>query len=167
MKPIEKLYLISKEKEEIYSLKNKLYCLLYQLTENKNIIFKDGKFKINITGKNFNDAYESSIADMIKRNEFVALDVLLNGIHFQPCLIQKGYIEEKPNSGFLGSIFNKKSEKRTNKYLQFQLDINKQLNNIIDILDLLCPNQKYKMDILRLYNKITAGIKESYKKKSL
>lgn len=90
LRPIEKLYLISKEKEGIYKKDIATKCLVSSLVNNKNI--KDGK--IVQEGLAANRSYEYTFMDLYQTEQYIELDKFLEGLTvFNKTLVELGIIK--------------------------------------------------------------------------
>lgn len=94
LRPIERLYLISKEKEDVFNKKNRLYTLLYFYVVNENIsIGGDKNIKLNYDGKGFNSTYEELGLDLLKEKKWLDFNTFLDGLHFNKTLVDNGILK--------------------------------------------------------------------------
>lgn len=97
LKPIEKLYLKSKEEEEIYTNKNKLMYLLNYLYENRFILIsKNGnKFKVRINDKNQLQEYELKFLKLLLEKKYKEIFEFIKILQFDEKLIKLSIIAKK------------------------------------------------------------------------
>ena len=122
LRPVERLYLLSKEIKDVYNKKNTLYCLCYYFLKNKNIIPKGDKYQVKLEGKELNIEYEAEILNLIKSRHFIELDKFITDLtSFDNTLINHGIYENSiKEKKFLFFNLAKKELIKTKKYYILQ-----------------------------------------------
>jgi len=162
LKPVERLYLISQDRSDVYSKKNKLYCLIYHLIKNENIKGNE----INIFGLENNSHYEEILLRHIKNKEYVEVNKLIDDLFFKKTLVEKNYISlVTSEKKFLGFFKKKETEiKKELKYFSEMKEIIPLIDSNIHILKILCKDQGIKNKVISYYNMLTKKIQEAYDK---
>lgn len=171
LRPIEKFYLISLEKKGIFNKKEALHCIIYSLLENKNIILKKDKVKLNITGTNPNRGYEDTFIRLIKEKKYIELNTFVVGLNnFNQSLIDHSILTN--TLGIKKVFFIKLAKQEIGKtalYYDLQSHFKKQFDESINIMDIVCKNHTSKDNILKVYSllkdKIIKAHEEQEKKK--
>lgn len=170
LKPIERLYLISKENKDVFSKRNRLYCLIYQLIESKNIIVNRKNFNVSFMGNRFLHEYEDMFLKLIDQKKYLDLDTFINNATFDKTLADNGYFEKDITEKKTFFIFNtaKVELKKTSKYFETQAQLHDELKNI-NVLKIVCPKTELELDILKVYNFLIESMQkanEEQKKKN-
>lgn len=163
LKPIEKLYLISKEEESIFSKKNRLYCLIYQLIESKNILVNRRDFNVSMFGDKFITPYEEMFLNYIHLKKYSELDSFINNLSFDKTLLDNGYLKSELKESKSFFVFNtqKLELKKTAKYFEFQAKLHNNNINNSNILRFVCPNIHLELSIIKVYNLLTQSMQKT------
>lgn len=166
LKPIEKLYFISKEKGEVYDKKNILFCVIYQLVENKNLHFNK-KLKISYSGNDLLRDYENEILNYIDRSQYLQLDKFLETIVFNKTLIDNNILKlDLKKKSFL-LFFNKEEKEfvKTQKYYELYAEMLKEIEKLgNNTLFYVCPNKNIYSKCNNIYNYLKNKIIEENNK---
>ena len=164
LRPIETLYLLSKEKPEVYNKRNALHCLIHFLIENKNIEQVRNKFRINLTGSKPNKSYESEFITLMKSKEYIKVNQLVDDLKiFNQTLINNNILENIIKIKKILFFKTAKEElKKTTLYYEIQAYLNKQLELGTQIIDIVCEDRKHKEKVLKFCNVIKVKVKQAY-----
>ncbi len=158
LKPIEKLYLLSLEKENAWTNKLKLTYLIYQLLENDNLDINKNKLRVHLSGKDFNTDYENQFLDLLLQNDYVNLNNFIKNLRFDRLLVKKDYLTNKvENVKFLFLNFNKNKVSKTIKYHQAQIELLTLIKDQ-DIKELFITNINLKPKMVKVYNNIKESL---------
>jgi hypothetical protein len=164
LKPVEKLYLISKEDAQVYSKKNILYCLIYQLLKQKNLSNHSQSYRISFAGESLVTQYEEVFLQLLNKKHFIELDNFINTLTLDKTLVDYKILEPEIVEGRMFFFFKvpKSNLKKTAFYFELQAAFNKLMQTNPNILTLLCEDHKLHNTTLRIYNKISEEIQKAY-----
>lgn len=170
LRPIERLYLISKERENIYEKKAKTFCLLYSLISNNFMGIKNKDFKI-LNGDIFPKEYENEVLNLIKENRYLELNNFIDkNLVFERTLVSLNLLHEEISikKRFFLKLANVKLTKQP-LYFSIQSYYGKKISEGIPILNIVCENNnlynKTKEAYSILKNKMINAAKEAENKK--
>lgn len=166
LKPVEQLYFISKEDATIYTKKNILYSLIYQLIESRNIIPIDkNKFNISFLGESFTTEYEETFLQLINNKKYLELDNFINGLRFEKTLVTHKYLEESIKEGKMFFIISvpKLDLKKSVKYYEHQAYFKKLLIDTPNVLRIICPKIELERKIINVYNILVDEMQKAQK----
>lgn len=163
LRPIEQLYLMSKENEGVYSLKNKLQCIINFLYENKSLKLSNegNKYKFKPGEVALKD-YEYKFIELIQNKKFVDLNKFIEEIHFEKSLIALDIIKENVSSRkFLFFNLAKKHKEKTTIYYELQTEFNRKKDLSVPILNIVFDNDKMilRQEVVNFYHLIVNKIK--------
>jgi hypothetical protein len=163
LKPVERLYLVSLKKKEVYNQKSILYCLISQLIDEGKIFFdsKTNKYGLKkIEGEELLKPYEIDFHTFIKYKRWEDLDHLISNIMFDSTLAREDIIEiKKKKKSFLGFSKNVNSGVKTDKFYEIYNEIEEGLENSKNnITHFLCNKPKEDDNIRKLVEKFWAMI---------
>lgn len=157
LEPIEKLQLCSLKNKGYFNIKNKLYCLLYQLNKKDILVFKNNKFKFGeFKEDELNIPYEEKFLKLVKNKRYYELKEELNKMHFKPTLVRKGIIREHIKEAKI-KLFNKVTLEKTDKFYDIYNDIMGKTNND-PLIYIICDKTKNDENIRKLVEKIIEKI---------
>lgn len=141
LRPVERLYLVSKENEDIYTKKNKVFCLLNYLVSNKNIKIKDStSFKISFTGTENNNEYELKVLSYLEEKKYLALNKFIDeSLIFNQTLIDLGIITNEVKS--VKRLFINIAETKEVKsalYHELQGHFGREMDRCINDIEAIC-----------------------------
>lgn len=96
--PIEKLFLISQEKNDVYDKQNKVFCLLYSLMDKRclKVTSNNKDFKVSYGKGDFPKDYETMALDLLKEKKYLELDKFIeSNLVFNKTLLQLSILVEK------------------------------------------------------------------------
>lgn len=174
LKPIERLYLISKEKEEVYTKPNKTYCLLHTLISCGNLKVNNRNFKVSWTSKVYPNDYETKSLELIHEKKFLDLDKFINdSLVFNKTLVELGLLkaEIKMAKKFFFINTAKTEFVKTPSYFSVQKYYFEELETGAPLLSLVCEDDKYINEVKGAYsilknNMIKAAEEEKAKKEA-
>ncbi len=173
LRPIERLFLISKERKDIYEKKAKTFCLLYSLISEKHLKPISSKgFKLNFNNTNFPNDYESYVLDLLKEEKYLELDNFINTkLVFDKTLVRIGLLREEitVKKRFWLKLAQSDLVKQPS-YFDLQGFYSKKLEEGTPILNLVCEDPNYfnqtKDMYLILKTKMFAAAKAEEEKKN-
>ena len=162
LKPIEKLYLISKERQGLMTKRNKLYCLIYSLMDNKNI----SSNKVNSNGINMNRIYEDNLIKAIKDKDFIQVNNLVEDLNiFNQSLVNAEVLKLEVKSKKVLFLNLAKNEiTKTALYYKLQSQYEEEFSKGFNVLDIVCEKREYKDKINNYYNQLKKRMIEAVAK---
>lgn len=154
LKAIERLYLISKEKEEVYTKKNKCFCLLHTLIASGNLKIKNRKFKVNWSTKIYPNDYETKVLELIQEERFLHLDIFINNsLVFNRTLVELGFLKTELKAAKKLFFFNTTRTEfvKTPAYFNAQKYYFEELETNTPLLKLVCEDEKFFNDTKGAY----------------
>ena len=164
LRPVEKLYLLSKEKPEIYSKKRRAMSIISFLLKNKTLKLSHSghKFKVNSAGTYPINEYERLFIEHIQEKNFIELDKFINNLKFDKTLIEYGILMEKIKKSKFLFFFSKAQVEltKTQTYFEIQAELARNPNESLPSIDIRVTNF-YKL----LKGKIIESIRKAKEEK--
>lgn len=158
LRPVEKLFLLSKERPEIYSKKNRALSIITFLLGNKtlNLSSSGNKFKFTLTGQYPINEYERVFIEHIQTKNFPQLDTFINNLKFDKTLVEYGILKEEIQKKKILFIFPsaQTSLTKTTRYYEILAELTKNPSELTLFMDQRAHN---------FYNVIKSKIIESMK----
>ncbi len=142
LRPIERLYFISQEREEVYTKKTKTFCLLYSLINNQSLKVSSNNKRLIVhwNTTDFPNKYELEILNLINDNKYLELNNLIdNKLIFKKTLIDVELYKEEVSikKVFFLKLANTNLVK-TPMYYKLTSHYLEKLDNNIPVLNLVC-----------------------------
>lgn len=174
LKAVERLFLISKERDDVYTKKNKTFCLLHTLISSGNLKIKNRKFKVNWDCKIYPNDYETRVLELIHEKKYLDLNTFIdNDLVFNKTLVDlvllKTEIKMVKKFFFINSA--KTELVKTPSYFSAQKYYFEELETGTPLLKLVCEDDKYFNDTKGAYsilktNVVNAAAEEKAKKEA-